>query len=390
MKPILFALCLLVLLSNTANANGLTKTLACDTCGYNEAVVIARQQHIPPNCVAAGLDEGNISLGETTFYCPATSAILIVANPVTRTSFKFKVRTEQPYSWGSAYDIIVENLALSSSEDKALHMFYDIDEDFRQTMALRASREFESGSFVMAGTQSNISSTSSVDDPDCSDHAANILSNGHAYRNSLEEEFTNRITSQMGLQSWKDFTSRTTVTGGGLNLGTSGAGISVTFENIQTKYYLAKYWPNGDKLIFEVQYRGERREIVNKGRARSITDRYLDLVFKFDSPASRIDGTSVNRLMKPNNDFSDISISVCLSKQLDELLEEVRVINGQLGAGSLIESLGLDATEGGSMIPRAGNWVNYSGCRLTEAKGEICHSDSGDCYEVKARYISCD
>ena len=128
-------------------AEELTQTFACDTCGYAEAVNIAEQNHLQPNCTADGLDNGNILLGETTFTCPVTSVTLIVANPLTRESYKFEVRTEQQFNWAPAYNIIVENSPLTPEEDNALHMFYDIDDDFRQAMEQDVNTQFDAGVF---------------------------------------------------------------------------------------------------------------------------------------------------------------------------------------------------------------------------------------------------
>ena len=115
-----------------AEASGRTKTLACDTCNYNDALDLAQQYHVAPSCTASDTD---IFLGQTTFTCPATSKDIIVSNPITQRSFKFTVRTEQLYNWAPAYDIVVEDATVTVAENNALHMFYDIDDDFRQAMA---------------------------------------------------------------------------------------------------------------------------------------------------------------------------------------------------------------------------------------------------------------
>lgn len=370
-------------------AEELTKTFACDTCGYAEAVNIAEQNHLQPNCTADGLDNGNILLGETTFTCPVTSVTLIVANPLTRESYKFEVRTEQQFNWAPAYNIIVENSPLTPEEDNALHMFYDIDDDFRQAMEQDVSTQFDADVFFYSELQPQAYTSSANDGPDCSAHPVNVLSEDPRYLQSLETQFSQTITGQMGLRSWKDFTSDISPTGGGLSIGNSGLGIAISFEYRQQEYFLTKRWSNGDKLVFNVKYNGDTKNIARKGRSRQVSERFLNLNFKLQTGSSKIDGLSIDLLVRQRNNLANMPISVCVSKQLDELLDEVAVIDGHNGAGSLIESLGPDATNGGTLIPPSGSWLNLSGCRLIRGEGRICRDGKDDCIDVEANYISC-
>jgi len=373
----------------TTEARDLTQTIACDTCDYSEAVAIANEYHVAPSCEASDTD---IFLGQTTFVCPSTSKELIVSNPITRRSFKFTVRTEQLYDWAPAYDIIVEDTTLTEIEDNALHMFYDIDQDFRQAMAENETVAFSSETFssnLNAPTtySANSYSTTTNSDADCSDHASNILSDNPMFAEALEEAFTRRITAAMRLQSWSEFTSEPKVSAG-LTIGLS-AGISVSFENIERQYYVTQKWPNGDKLVFNVSYKGETRNVVQKGRMQRVTERFLNLDYKLESGVSKIDGVTLRRIMRGKSDLTDISISVCLANQLSEILDDIEVVGGRGGDGDLADIVGIDASNGGTLIPPKGTWVDLAGCQIVEGTGTICNSATGDCKEVSVRYIDC-
>lgn len=349
--------------------NSLTETIACDTCGYNDAVEIAEEFHEQPYCVSSNPNGGSPTLNET-YSCPTTSKSLIVANPLTRTSYKFEVRTQQQFDWAPAYDIIVEDTQLTTDEDNALHMFYDIDEDFRQSMEHNGPIAFQPGT----SSANNLSiqsqpefqqSSNSSEDVDCSEHPSNVFSKDKSYLDSLADKFSDRITRAMGLRSWSDFTSQQQVTGG-LSIGTSGAGINVNFSKIEREYFVTQRWDNGDKLVFKVDYHGETRNIVKKRRMRTVTDRFLNLSYKLMSGSSRIDGMSLNSIVSPHVDLTQRAISVCLSKKLSEVLDEINVVEGSGGDGDLLNSVGADASNGGTLIPPAGVWVNLSGCRIVE------------------------
>lgn len=388
----LFLLFHLTLSTYSLADDSLTQTIACDKCGYEDAVEIAKEFHEQPYCVSSNPNGGPPTLNET-YSCPITSKFLIVANPLTRTSYKFEVRTQQQFDWAPAYDIIVEDAQHTTDEDNALHMFYDIDEDFRQSMEHNGLIAFQPSS--SSSNNSSLRSlpefqqlSNSSENVDCSEHPSNVFSKDKSYLDSLADKFSDRITDTMGLRSWSDFTSQQQISGG-LSIGTSGAGININFSKIEREYFVTQRWDNGDKLVFRVDYHGETRNIVRQRRMRTVTDRFLNLSYKLMSGSSRIDGMSLNSIVSPHVDLTQRAISVCLSKKLSEVLDEINVIEGLEGSGDLINSVGADASVGGTLIPPAGVWVNLSACRIVEGTGNICRAGTDDCMEVKYRYVDC-
>ncbi|KTD98395.1 hypothetical protein KZZ04_11150 [Pseudoalteromonas sp. CR1] len=372
-----------------AEASGRTKTLACDTCNYNDALDLAQQYHVAPSCTASDTD---IFLGQTTFTCPATSKDIIVSNPITQRSFKFTVRTEQLYNWAPAYDIVVEDATVTVAENNALHMFYDIDDDFRQAMAHNETVGFSAATSSFAIQSTKIFSTSSItastnSDASCNSHASNVFANDPSFRNDIRKGFSDRITEAMGLQSWGEFTSERR-TSGSLSIGMS-TGITIDFSHVERKYFVTQTWPNGDKLVYQVNYNGETRNIVQKGRARTIRERFLNLSYSLRPGSSRIDNLPLTELTRGIIDLTNLPISVCLANQLSEVLDDVKVVGGAAGDGDLIDIVGAAASNGGTLIPPAGIWVNLAGCRIVESKGRICRDDTGDCIHVVARYVDC-
>lgn len=395
MKKPLF-LCLTIILaslSTTGYADDLTKTLACDTCNtYIAAKDLAEDNHEIPICTASNSE---VQLGTTTYSCVSTHKEIIVANPVTQTSYKFDVTTRQKFDWAPAYDIIVSDASLKLEEEIALDIFFDMDSDFRQTMTEASSIPFTLSSVVPYTREGfeyiSLSNTGPSSTVDCSNHASNVLSGNVAFGNEIRRGFTNRITSQMRNQSWKDFTSSVQATGGSLDIGLS-AGISVDFTHSQQDYFVTQTWDNGDKLVYQVTYNGEyERNITPATRNRARTERFLNLSFNFKPDSSRIDGTPVTALTRGGRtDLSGIPISVCLSEKLDELLDEKEiVVDGEAGGGSLVDVAGNDPTNGGSLIPPAGIWINLASCKIVEKTGTICESDTGNCYVRSIRFIDC-
>ncbi|CAB9494766.1 hypothetical protein [Alteromonas macleodii] len=387
-------LSLLIMLSIPSTASELTSTYVCDDCSYSDAIDMARSYHIQPECVAENLgNDGQVLLGNTTFSCPTTTQELIITDPINRTSFKFEVRAVQTVDWGTAYDITVTDKSMIQEERDALEMFYEIDEDFRRGMEQNIWIEAEP--FISANTQNvSISSggagvvamtSSNSGGPDCSNHASQIFGSAE-FRNNVENQSTQQITRQMGLSSWKDFTSQID-TNVSLSLGTS-LGVSINFSQRQNSYFVTREDDNGGKLVYEVSYHGEKREITRLPRLRSSTERFLNLNFKLIPGVSTIDGYRITSLFGGYTDLTEIPISVCLSEMLTKLLNTKTLTEGG-GSGSLIDAVGFDASNGGTLIPRANTWTNLGGCRIVEGTGQICRAGTNDCVQVRADYIDC-
>lgn len=356
---------------------------------------MAKTKHVAPNCTADGMgDNGSVLLGATTFSCPTTSQTLIIADPINRTGFKFEVQAVQIVNWGTAYDITVIDRSMILEERDALEMFYEIDNDFRQVMEQHISIDSESFSSVdlQSASSSNTGgylamSSSDSSALDCSNHVSQILGSPE-FRNNVENQLTQGITSRMGLQSWQDFTSsiNNSVT---LSLGTS-LGISVNMESRQNEYFVRREDSNGGKLVYKVSYNGEKRTIIKKARMRTSTERYLDLSFKLMPGSSTIDGYRITSLFAGYSDLTEIPISVCLSEMLTKILNtNGATVTEGASSGVLINAVGVDASNGGTLIPRAGSWTNLSGCKIVEGTGRICRAGNDDCIQVRADYIDC-
>ncbi|MBF7075003.1 hypothetical protein ISG33_16500 [Glaciecola sp. MH2013] len=367
----------------------LTTTYVCDNCDYDSALELAISRHEPIVCHTRGLDDGLLSQSSTIFDCNETSVDLIIANPIDRRAFKFSVSARQQSTFSPAYTINASDTPFLARESEALESFFDIDDDFRSTVEEIQTIAFTPKNSPLKGVYA--SQYAQSDDVDCSEHASNILSNDPSFANQLKDTFSSRITGALGLkQAWENFTSTAPV-GDGVSIGTGGIGITVNFSTTERNYFVTRRNENGDKLVFQVSYRGDTkntRPIGRSGRGRLTTERFLNLSYSFIPGASRIDGMPVSTIVRGIVDLTNLPISLCLSRKLDEILGDEVVIGGAGGDGSLIDVVGDGPTNGGSLIPPAGEWTNLAGCKIVERSGSAC-IDNTECRAIKVSYLSC-
>ncbi|GLP95445.1 hypothetical protein [Paraferrimonas sedimenticola] len=296
-------LSILSLLSFSAYSAGLTDTYSCDTCDYNDAVNIAKQEYTPISCTMQNTNGGQPIFGVTTYACNTTYRTIIVANPLTETAHKFKVTATNYNPYTDAVNATTSNLSLTSVEQQALSEFYDIDADFRD----------EVPNFVIG--------TSNVTNPDvtystanvtsnCEDHPSHYFTSENAKRN-IRAELIDSLVQRLGSQSWNQFYTDTKINGFGVDISGSGGGITLNWQYNQLEAFITKSYGNtSNKLVFKAVYKGES----TIGGVRD-----LNIALRLEEGASLMDGIPVATLRGPTVDLTTTLVSACLIENIEKI-----------------------------------------------------------------------
>jgi hypothetical protein len=296
-----------------------TTVYSCDTCDSGKALNIARQKAPTLQCTWSN-PPGTIPIPGDQI-CEGSSKQFIVANPITRQAYKFKVTSEA----GHFNEMIVrsEYIALPNDEKSLLNTFYDIDAEFRANAAVTINSGFNQS--INAKVPKNLSESfdfaqyanSAADD--CENHPTNYFN--PRKQKEVEDKMTRDIAKKIGSASWAEHWSNTDITGGGIQLGRDSLGLSVSFfHNAIGVFSHIIYGDSNNMLAFQVHYAGEYNVSGN---------RQLVLKFELIPQASYIDGINYGTLFTNNSntivDLSKIGASNCL---IDFIIENGEVISG--------------------------------------------------------------
>lgn len=360
----------LLLTAGTAFANDYTETYSCDTCDYQDAVNLAETLHEAPRCVASGLDGGLLSLGSTTFSCETTEKEIIIANPLSRAAFKFKIKTEQRSTYSNAYDVVVTDVSFENFESTAMNVFYDIDADFRSAVKERMSQPLPQ--FISGLQQANETFSAETSDESCDSHPLNFLVDGD-FRADLKKQMTTDIQNKIGYrESWAEFSSETSL-GGGLTISTGGnIGVSINMSRNSVDVFSIQQFGNPDNVLsFTVTYAGEYFGDTYGWQASSGIlpipqygpNRNLRLNFSLNAGASIIEGYPANDIYGRNT-FEDGAISACFKEIAKKNADSIKVTPIGSGGGGTIGGGG--TTGGGGISTQPGTYVNLAGCHIVE------------------------
>ena len=306
-----------------------TETKSCDTCGYSDARKIAKQYYQIAKCEVSNLNDNNPEFGQTTYQCDKTQKDIIVANPLSRMAYKFVVTAEQVSEFSTALNINTEDTALSHAESEALQDFYEIDHEFREAVknagtivtSLTSANQLYGDNIKLANSAQNSASSE-----ECNSHPSAYLTS-EDNRRKIEKEMSDKIATRLGDDSWHDYFSNTVITGGGLQVGKDGFGVSVALShNKMHAYAIRSYGDPSNALVFKAEYKGES---VTNGKRKL----YMD--FLLERGASRVDGIVIGTFMSGTHvNLKDTLVSNCLIQNLESIDGAVIEISGDGGSGS--------------------------------------------------------
>ena len=338
----------------------LTESYICSSCDYNDAKEAVKQFYETPNC--SWNNGGGFSHG-MTFNCNTSAKDVIVANPVTRTAYKFNVTATNANSDSETLSITATDASLTSIEIDSLETFYHIHAEFlKAANTVVYANNFYSASGLKAGSasssapginESNLSPLSSNQQGgDCSNHPSHYMTGPGAQRR-IHREMREQIASKIGNTDWADFNEDYDFTGLGFRVSKDGGGVNLGWSIEKQGVYAVKYYGVDNVLSFNVRYKGEYKE---NG------ERNLLLDFSLERGASLVDGIPYATFSSGNfADLVDVLVSSCLLENLAGMADSIEI---NLGDGSgWIPKERYDAQYPGATLPRGGSCaIRYKTC----------------------------
>ncbi|MCL2919032.1 hypothetical protein [Shewanella litorisediminis] len=315
---LMFLTILVTFIFNTQAQAGLTETMACDDCDYQNARAKALlfaplqpcSQGLPgEQLFTQPLTDGSGSLENTA--C-SLSKNVIFANVATGQSHKFIVTATT-----SGFDetqITVKDTYITTAEQGALERLFDFYDEYKQI----------DGHFTLIATQHSelqrvlaSSPQYSSEDNNCDNHPIKYLQ--PKGQDEIHQAIKRDIFDRMGSQSWNDISQNTQWSGWTLNIAHPGGGASVHWNLVTNKVEAAyKFGDDNNMLWFEVLPYGEIDTENNKN---------LSLTFKIDDQISRVDGQKyayiVNSVIYDTTHPNMGTFSDCAQRKLADMASEV-------------------------------------------------------------------
>ena len=371
--------------SNAVADDNYVETKVCEWCDYDDAVALAKQDYLLPDCERQGNGGSGTFASEASNSCQAAPKDVIIANPSTHRSYKFKVTATNQNNHSDTLQIEAQEQPLSLVEIELLQRLYEIHNDFyglaaNSSLSYTTSNVSSLGgapSVVQASNKGVATSTTTSSFDICDAHPSNYFKSSAA-KESVEKEIRNKIEQELGNKSWADFREDTDFTGLGFQFVQDSSVISVTWSHSNEKVYATVSYPSqtlGDnKLVFEVRLEG--RSVIN-----GESDLNLATILRLGG--SRMDGFDLGEFFTNGSttDFRAAALSECLIKNLTEM-GSAEVIT--TGGGSDVG----DGIPPDSSYPGTGGLGSSCAVRLTY---EICITpkDEGTYCRDSSILVSC-
>ncbi|QPL49717.1 hypothetical protein [Alteromonas sp. B31-7] len=366
--------------SNAVADDHYIETKVCEWCDYDDAVALAKQDYLLPDCEWQGNGGSGTFASEASNSCQAAPKDVIVANPSTHRSYKFKVTATNQNNHGDTLQIEAQEQPLSLVEIELLQRLYEIHNDFYALAANTSLSHNTSNVSTLVGAPSAVqasnkgvatsTTTSSLDT--CDAHPSNYFKSV-AVRESVKREIRHYITQELGNKSWADFREDTDFTGLGFQIGKGSAGISVTWSHSNEKVYATVSYPSqtlGDnKLVFEVTLKG--RSVING-------ESDLNLTTSLRMGSSRMDGLALDQfiVISGTNDLTDSELSECLIENLTEMGSAEVITTG--GGSDVGDGIPPDSSYPGTggLGSSCAVRLTYNICTTPKDEGTYCRDSS--------------
>ncbi|WP_417349072.1 hypothetical protein [Ferrimonas sp.] len=259
-----------------------------------------------------------MEFGSASLVCDSTQKPIIVANPITRTAYKFHVRTS-----GDSTDIKVDisNANVSSKEQALLEDFYSLDSDFREAVDSLSYNKLNTSSILRKPY-----SATSTDAGGCDNHPVSYFKDQRS-QSQIHQGFTRALQDQLGNSSWKDYFTDTNFIGGGVTIQKDGVGIQISLEHNNERTYVSQVYGNSmdNVLVFEARY---------GGTVSTTSPSQLRVSYDLLEGVSFIDGIQVNLLFTGGTvNLTNTLISGCLQDFIDSLAATNEMGSGSAGGG---------------------------------------------------------
>lgn len=364
--------------SNAAADDNYTETKVCEWCDYDDAVALAKQDYLLPDCEWQGNEGSGTFASEASNSCQAAPKDVIVANPSTHRSYKFKVTATHKNNHTDTLQIEAQEQPLSLVEIELLQRLYEIHNDF-YGLAANTSLSYTtsnvstlgvSPSAVQASNKGVATSTSSLDT--CDAHPSNYFKSVVA-RESVKREIRHYITQELSNKRWAHFIEDTDFTNLGFQFVQDSSVIRVNWSHSNEKVFATVRYPSqtlGDnKLVFEVRLLG--RSVING-------ESYLNLTTSLRMGSSRMDGLALNQFIvnSGTNDLTDSELSECLIENLTEMGSAEVITTG--GGSDVGDGIPPDSSYPGTggLGSSCAVRLTYNICTTAKDEGTYCRDSS--------------
>ena len=314
---------LLFLLTPTAAIAEQFTTYSCDDCDYAKARLIAMKETSEPECHFS--IKPNTSPIVANAKCSGPPEIVMVANPITKQAFKFRVQLS---CTGSVCDhnAQITDLTLTAEELELMQGFYTLHQTIRDAVyQAQATTQLTNQTFVKLDAQSTST--------ECSKSLIGYLTDPSA-ETVLNKEMADRITAHVTDHSWRDSISSAALKqiSNELTLSVTPGITTIvdrTYEQNPLYHMISVGDPWQNRLSFEVDYGGN----VDVRGIKSI-----ELKFYLDRAGSVIGGYALSTLTGHGGvynytDPNDMP-SPCIMEFISKGSHITVVENGSSGGGS--------------------------------------------------------
>ncbi|SET62495.1 hypothetical protein [Thalassotalea agarivorans] len=275
---------------------------ACKDCTLTEAETIAIE-NAPVN------DCDIYRNGSTASFCEAVRQDILI--PVTNTRYVYKFVVTTTIDSQNRPVVNLFRFPLTTDQTSLMNMYFDFNEEMQAAISnasIDESEMFPEPNFTITSFSPE-NGTSAGNE--CKNHPTQYF-RGLNEKRAIRSELAARITAAINGSTAVEFTQEPLPTGGGLNLATNGAAVSVNFQYFQANQIVTRGTDFNNRLAFDVNIAGDVTS--NNVAVFSLT---LNKTF------TKIDGLKYSELFGSDVDLAGVGISNCLRKFLEEESEEV-------------------------------------------------------------------
>ncbi|GAA5130794.1 hypothetical protein [Thalassotalea piscium] len=273
---------------------------ACRDCTLADAEAIAREK--------APINDCDIYRnGPVASFCEAVTQEILI--PVTNTKYVYKFITSTTIDSLNRPVVNLFSFPLTSDQTNLMNMFFDFYEGLQAAIQNASIHDLEmspSPSYAM-----HVNGSGASDGDECESHPTKFF-RGINEKRAIRSELAARVTTAMSGSTAVEFTQESLLGGGGINFGTTGAGISVSVQYFEVDQIVTRGTDFNNRLAFDVNISGDATR-------NNLAVFNLSLNTEF----TKIDGFKYYEIFGSEVDLEGVGISNCLREYFEEESEAI-------------------------------------------------------------------
>lgn len=260
---------------------------ACDTCDSQGAQVLAKSY--APSAKCNFINPPGIV--PTDCFAPAKQ--LIVVNPLTEQSYKYRVQQQCQSDWCDP-NITLTHLTLTVDEAEIMTTYYDIDSTMRSAIG-------QMNTLVAMTINNNYFAVSNTTGDECPNNPMDYFTD-IAVQREVEKQISLKVHSKVGLRPWREFITTSYAGPSNFQIGRRTANVTIDQRHISQPAYERYHFGTerafriNNNLNFRVNYLGKIADQpgVSTLGLQLIVDRSTSWVDGFRLSNLTPDGGTVN------------------------------------------------------------------------------------------------